>query len=78
MASFADEADHWRERAEQMIAYADQAKDPKTQDTFLNIAAAYERLAELAETVADNALRHANQRGLNAQDSSPANDDLAS
>jgi len=43
------EPEHWRGRAEELIAMAEEAKDPQTKATMLSIAAGYERLAQQAE-----------------------------
>lgn len=40
---------HWRERAEEARRLADEFSDPSAKRTLLDIAAAYERLAELLE-----------------------------
>ena len=47
--SLLDEPEHWRERAEEVLSLADQANDPASKATLLDIAAGYERLAQQAE-----------------------------
>jgi len=39
MPRLLDEPDHWRDRAEEMIAMADGATDQAAKDTLLSIAA---------------------------------------
>ena len=48
MPSLMEEPQHWRDRAEQMIALADQASDPITKEMMLSVAAGYEKLAQRA------------------------------
>ena len=47
-------AEDWRKRAEQVRARAEQTFDPQAQRIVLDIAAAYERLAEMAEKRSKN------------------------
>jgi hypothetical protein len=44
-----DDSTHWRQRAQETRAEADKMDDPDAKRTLLEIAAAYERLADLAE-----------------------------
>ena len=44
-----DDSTHWRQRAQETRAEADQTDEPDAKATLLEIAAAYERLAVLAE-----------------------------
>jgi hypothetical protein len=44
-----DDPEHWRQRAKESRALADQLDDPTAKQTLLEIAQSYERLAELAE-----------------------------
>ena len=50
MADFAGKGtpEDWRRRAKETRAYADRHADPATKTTLLEIAALYERLAEIA------------------------------
>jgi hypothetical protein len=43
-----DDPSHWRQRAEEARAEAVKLSDPTMKQTMLEIAAAYERLAEIA------------------------------
>ena len=43
------DGDYWRNRAEEARAQAEQMSSPKNKRELLDIAAGYERLAELAE-----------------------------
>ena len=47
--SILDDPDHWRARAEEARALADQMTSDDTKETMLRIAKDYDRLAELAE-----------------------------
>ena len=47
-ASFINNPEHWRERAEEMRAIASGMKDPETIATMRRIAEDYDRLAERA------------------------------
>jgi hypothetical protein len=47
--SLIQEPQHWRERADQMLALADKATDTVAKETMLSIAAGYEHLAQRAE-----------------------------
>ena len=47
--SILDDANHWRARAEQARALAEQMAKPEAKQTILRIAQDYDRLAELAE-----------------------------
>ena len=42
-------AQHWRDRAEEARAHAEQMNDPEAKRQMFEIAAGYERLAERAE-----------------------------
>jgi hypothetical protein len=44
-----DDPEHWRQRAQESRAIADQLDDPAAKQTMLEIAEAYEQLAVLAE-----------------------------
>lgn len=44
-ASFINDPEHWRQRAEQMRALAAEMGDQKTRQTMLQLAQDYERLA---------------------------------
>jgi hypothetical protein len=44
-----DDPKHWRQRAEQARALAEQMSDPASREMMLGIAKDYERLAERAE-----------------------------
>ena len=48
-ASFINDPEHWRKRAEEARTLADQMNDEKSKQTMLRIAADYDRLAERAE-----------------------------
>ena len=47
-ASFINDPEHWRQRAEQMRALAQEIGDAQTQQTMLQLARDYERLAQRA------------------------------
>jgi hypothetical protein len=44
-----DDPSHWRQRAQEARAEADKLGDASMKQTMLEIAASYERLAEIAE-----------------------------
>ncbi len=44
-----DDAEHWRRRAEEARAHADQINDEKSREMMLGIAVDYDRLAVRAE-----------------------------
>jgi hypothetical protein len=44
-----DDPAHWRQRAQEARAEGDRLSDPAMKETMLEIAAAYKRLAEIAE-----------------------------
>jgi hypothetical protein len=44
-----DDPSHWRQRAQEARAEADKMSDAELKQTMLEIAAAYDRLAEIAE-----------------------------
>ena len=44
-----DDAEHWRRRAEEARAHADQMSDEKSREMMLGIAVDYDRLAARAE-----------------------------
>jgi hypothetical protein len=44
-----DDPSHWRQRAQEARAEADRLSDLEMKQTMLEIAAAYERLAEIAD-----------------------------
>jgi hypothetical protein len=44
-----DDAEHWRRRAEEARAHADQMNDEKSREMMLGIAVDYDRLAARAE-----------------------------
>jgi len=48
-ASFINDPEHWRQRAEEMRTLADGISDEETRATMLKIAEDYERLAKRAE-----------------------------
>jgi hypothetical protein len=48
-ASFINDPAHWRQRAEEARAIAEQMNDLNSKDAMLRIAKDYERLAERAE-----------------------------
>jgi hypothetical protein len=48
-APIRDDAKHWRQRARESRSIADRLDDPAARRTMLQIAEAYEQLAELAE-----------------------------
>jgi len=48
-ASFINDPAHWRRRAEEARAIAEQMSDSPSKDAMLRIAKDYERLAERAE-----------------------------
>jgi hypothetical protein len=53
--SFTNDPEHWRNRAEEARALADQMSDEASKQTMLRIAADYERLAERAALRAQGA-----------------------
>ena len=48
-ASYINDPKHWRDRAKEMRALAQQMSDPAARDAALGIAADYEKLARRAE-----------------------------
>lgn len=46
MSGLLDDADHWRKRAEEARAHAENLADRLMRDTMLEIARRYDRLAE--------------------------------
>ena len=48
-ASFINDPEHWRQRAEEMRTLADGISDEEARATMLKIAEDYERLAKRAE-----------------------------
>jgi hypothetical protein len=48
-ASFINDPEHWRQRAEEARTIADQMNDPQSKEAMLKIAEDYERLGERAE-----------------------------
>jgi hypothetical protein len=61
MPRLIDAPEHWRERAEEMITFADQTNDRLAKETLLDIAAGYELLARRAEQRLAEALRRQKQ-----------------
>jgi hypothetical protein len=49
MPALLDDPEHWRSRAEEACAVAEQLSDPEAKRTMLRIATDYDRLAEHAE-----------------------------
>ena len=45
---FINDPQHWRKRADEARALAEQMKDPQSKEAMLRIATDYERLAERA------------------------------
>ena len=50
-----NDPEHWKNRAEEMRATAEDVKDPMAREMMLGIAADYEKLAERAAKRADGA-----------------------
>jgi hypothetical protein len=48
-ASFINDPEHWRQRAEEARRLAEQINDPAAKETMLRVAADYDRLATRAE-----------------------------
>jgi hypothetical protein len=48
-ASFINDPEHWRQRAEEARTIADQMHDPQSKEAMLKIAEDYECLGERAE-----------------------------
>jgi len=46
--AFINDPEHWRKRADEARALAEQMKDPQSKEAMLRIAHDYERLAERA------------------------------
>jgi hypothetical protein len=52
---FANDPNHWRHRAEEMRALAEEMKDAVARTTMLKIANDYDKLADRAEKRSDGA-----------------------
>jgi hypothetical protein len=48
-ASFINDPEHWRQRADEARSVAEQMNEPQSKEAMLRIAKDYERLAERAE-----------------------------
>lgn len=46
--------EHWRKRAEEARIVAEQMTDPDAKEAMMNVAASYDRLARVAQKVADD------------------------
>ncbi len=50
---FLAQPNHWRDRAEQTLAKAEQAEEPQVRERLLKIAREYERIAQRAKQSAE-------------------------
>ena len=62
-AQLINDPKHWRDRAEEARAHADEMNDPEAKRQMLEIARGYDRLAERAELVAGPAVGVAMRQG---------------
>jgi hypothetical protein len=56
-ASFINDPEHWRQRAEEARTVAEQMNEPQSKEAMLRIAKDYEHLAERAEQRAKGSRR---------------------
>jgi hypothetical protein len=56
-ASFINDPEHWRQRADEARSVAEQMNEPQSKEAMLRIAKDYERLAERAEQRAKGSSR---------------------